>query len=131
MRESCFESHPSTATEVTLTADCRLWPQTVSFDTLAIHRGLEPFGEGFREPVYVTSGLTLGRAERVGNNQKHLRLTFRDMPASVSPIWFGMGKVADELTSGARYDVAFRLGESSYRGQSRVDLYVEDMRTAS
>ena len=53
------------------------------------------------------------------------------MPASVSPIWFGMGMVADELASGARYDVAFSLGGSSYRGESRVDLFVEDMRTAS
>ena len=117
--------------DMTLNADCRLLPQTVSFETLDIHQALEPFGEGFREPVYVTSGLTLGRADRVGNNRKHLKLKFRDMPVSVSPIWFGMGMVADELALGARYDVAFRLGKSFYRGESRVDLFVEDMRTAS
>jgi hypothetical protein len=42
-----------------------------------------------------------------------------------------MGMVADELASGAQYDVAFRLGGSTFRGESRVDLFVEDMRTAS
>lgn len=121
----------STDAAITLSADCRLRPETVNFETLEIHRALEPFGEGFRYPVYVTSDLTLGDAVRVGNNQKHLKLTFRNMPASVSPIWFGMGMVADELASGAHYDVAFSLGGSSYRGESRVDLFVEDMRTAS
>ena len=121
----------STETAMTLAADCRLRPETVNFETLEIHRALEPFGEGFQYPLYVTSGLTLGRTERVGNNQKHLKLTFRNIPASVSPIWFGMGMVADELASGAQYDVAFRLGGSTFRGESRVDLFVEDMRTAS
>ncbi len=131
VRNHWAESAQANCTDMTLNADCRLLPRTVSFETLDIHQALEPFGEGFREPVYVTSGLALGRADRVGNNQKHLKLTFREMPYSVSPIWFGMGTVADELALGARYDVAFRLGKSFYRGEPRVDLFVEDMRTAS
>ena len=101
VRELWIESGQADGADMTLNADCRLLPQTVSFETLDIHQALEPFGEGFREPVYVTSGLILGRADRVGNNRKHLKLKFRDMPVSVSPIWFGMGMVADELALGA------------------------------
>ncbi|MCY4109020.1 MAG: single-stranded-DNA-specific exonuclease RecJ [Chloroflexi bacterium] len=131
VRRYWAESDQPQAADLTLNADCRLLPRTISFETLDLHQALEPFGEGFREPVYVTSGLTLGRADRVGNNQNHLKLMFRDIPVSVSPIWFGMGMVADELALGARYDVAFRLGKSWFRGEPRVDLFVEDMRTAS
>ena len=116
---------------VMLVADCRLQVESISWDTLSLQSALEPYGQGFPEPVFVTSGLTLGQFRRVGDNQIHLKLAFRDLPESVSPIWFRVGMVADKLASGTRYDVAYKLGSSTYRGETRIDMLVEDMRIAN
>ena len=34
------------------------------------------------------------------------------------------------MTDGVRHDVAFRLGTSTYGGETRIDMLVEDMRVA-
>ena len=113
-----------------LRIDCRLLPESVGWETLALQYAMEPFGEGFPPPLFSVSGLSLGRATAVGNNQEHLKISFRDMPDFVSCIWFGSGKVVDGLAGGSRYDVAFRLARSSFNGEERIDMVVEDLRPA-
>lgn len=111
-----------------LNADCRLRPDTINWDTWQLVRDLEPYGEGFRAPLFAVEGLRLTERRAIGTDGSHLRPVFAGLPPEVSPVWFGGGAHAGELQPGAIYDVIFRIESSTYRGETRLDMLVEDVR---
>ncbi len=113
-----------------LDADCRLRAESINWDTWQLVQDLEPYGEGFRAPVFAVEGLRLADRRTVGSDHSHLRPEFEGLGADVSAIWFGGGGHATELKPGDRYDVCFRIGKSVYQGESRLDMLIEDVRTA-
>ena len=113
-----------------LEADCRLRSDSISWDTWQLVRDLEPYGEGFRAPLFAVEGLRLADRRTVGRDRSHLRPEFAGLGAVVTAIWFGGGRYAAGLKPGSRYDVCFKIGKSTYQGSTRLDMLVEDVRTA-
>ena len=125
-----WEEVAGTQAPAVLEADCRLRADSINWDTWQLVSDLEPYGEGFRAPVFAVEGLRLEDRRTVGKDRSHLRPEFAGLGADVTSIWFGGGRHAAGLKPGGRYDVCFKIGKSTYQGATRLDMLVEDVRTA-
>lgn len=65
---------------------------------------LQPHGMGNPEPVFAFRAVTLIESRRVGRDQSHLQVRFRDEQDTIAGIWFRAG--ATDFLAGERVDVA-------------------------
>jgi len=87
---------------------------------------LEPTGAGNRTPLFVTRGLRVVEARRVGKEAKHLRLRLADGAHWMDAIAFKQGDWAERMPP--EVDVAFHLEINEWNGSSRRQLNVQDLR---
>ncbi len=93
---------------------------------------LEPFGEGNFKPVLMIRGAQLhGLPRRVGPDRSHLKFSIKcsgDYP--LDAIGFRLGDRIGDLSEGV-FDLAFAYEENLFRGVSRPQLRVKDIRKAT
>jgi single-stranded-DNA-specific exonuclease len=93
---------------------------------------LEPHGKGFREPVFMCSGLTLVTAPRiVGKNSNVMQFKFERDGQVVPGIAFYITESYKLLNAGDILDVVFTTNINHFRGQSTVQWMVKDLRSSS
>jgi len=92
-------------------------------------RDFEPFGEGNPEPVWIIRGVYPVSFRSVGQNGKHLQISFQSGNTTLRGIGFGMGHRTSELDR--ILDVAFTLSADSWRGGDAVQLVVLDIKPAA
>jgi single-stranded-DNA-specific exonuclease len=85
---------------------------------------LAPFGAGHPEPVLAAQGLVAQSARLVG--QGHLKLELAQNGARLAAIGFGLGRLLPQ--PGQRLEAAFIPRASNYRGPSRLELEIKDLR---
>ena len=92
---------------------------------------LAPFGEGNREPVFVTEGLLVREMWMLGNGH-HLKLSLADPVTgrAVAAIGFGMEIFDGLFGPGDRVDIAYSLDINSWNGQETLQLKIRDIRPA-
>lgn len=110
-----------------LIISCRVAPDLLSLGTYARLSGLEPFGNGNSQPVFV-SQLTLTRLRPVGSDLKHFQMTFLAGKTEVGAIAFGAAGSWPWLKLGTEVEVAYRLGNNLWQGVDRLQLEVADLR---
>lgn len=92
--------------------------------------GLGPFGQENPPPVLVTRGARVTAVRRVGDGEKHLKLTLEDDQHVIrSAIGFNLGDRAVE--HGARLDLAFVPTISTWQGRRSAELDVADLHVVS
>lgn len=90
-------------------------------------RHFEPFGIGNPAPVFRTSGAQLAASpRRVGTDG--LRLSFDVPRGTVEAIGWGLAPRAASLDVSRPLDLVYRLQRDEYRGVSRLQLNVADVR---
>ncbi len=90
-------------------------------------RHFEPFGIGNPAPLFRTNGARLASAPRkIGADG--LRLSFGVVGGTIDAIGWGMAARAPQFAVGRPMDLAFRLDRDEYRGQSRLQLKLADVR---
>lgn len=92
----------------------------------ALHEALidlAPFGEGNRAPCLLARGVPVASSRVVGGT--HLKLTLAGPQGALGAIAFGQGGRIDGLPG--HLDLVFRLRESVWRGQRRLELEIDDM----
>ena len=108
--------------------DMELPLASVNADLEALFRHFEPFGVGNAAPVLVARGVRLAAPARVvGADGLKLRLAAGD--GELEAIGWGMAARLPELALGVPFDVAFRLERDEYRGESRLQAKLADIRT--
>ena len=108
--------------------DLELPLASVNADLEALFRHFEPFGVGNAAPLLVARGVRLAAPPRtVGADGLKLRLAAGD--GELEAIGWGMAARLPELALGAPFDVAFRLERDEYRGESRLQAKLADIRT--
>lgn len=91
----------------------------------------EPFGMGNPRPKFLLSSLKVVGINRVGSDQKHLRLTLSDGATVVrQAIAFNHGLKAELLTLGDLIDVVAEVSLNEWNGRRDVQLRIVDMRSA-
>jgi single-stranded-DNA-specific exonuclease len=91
-----------------------------------------PFGAGNPTPVFGIRRVTVGSASVVGRDGQHLKLRLHDDDgAAVDAIGFRLAPTHAALARpGAVLDVAAQLQEDSWRGRSRIQAKLVDVRAA-
>jgi single-stranded-DNA-specific exonuclease len=98
-----------------------------------ILKQFEPFGPGNMNPVFFAENVSdNGQGRRVGAGGEHLKLNliqeenpFDDMPA----IAFGQGSKFDKITGGTTFDIAYSIAENNFRGETKLQLNIKDIKT--
>ena len=110
--------------------DAQIEARQLDWDLLKEIQKFEPFGEGNREPVFLTDDFLLTDLKFVGNGQKHLkmRLESRDAPQkNFEAIFFkGNGK-ASGLSAGIAVSVVYNLRSNSWNGSEKLELNILDI----
>ena len=106
----------------TLEPDLELPEEMISLGFLSELESLAPFGMENPEPLFVSKGLRVVSKKLVGKD--HLKLVLGEQ--RLSAIAFGKGDLIDELPE--QIDVAYRLERNIFRGQTSLQLRIEDLR---
>lgn len=90
---------------------------------------LAPFGEGNREPVFLTRDLQVRDMRMLGNGH-HIKLSLQGegMERPVAAIGFGMEMFDGLVGAGDRVDVVYALYMNSWNGQETLQLKIRDLR---
>jgi single-stranded-DNA-specific exonuclease len=111
--------------EVKVDLDIALSEATPDLEALLRH--FEPFGMGNATPVLAASGVRLAGPPRVLRNG-HLKLRIAADGVELDAIGWGMGHIAQSLSTTAPIDVAFRLERDEWNGESRLQARLADVR---
>ncbi len=98
-----------------------------------ILKQFEPFGPGNMNPVFFAENVAdNGQGRRVGADGEHLKLNliqeenpFDDMPA----IAFGQGNKFEKISGGNTFDIAYSITENHFRGETKLQLNIKDIKT--
>ena len=109
--------------------DGGLAPENCNMGILQALEKLGPFGEGNPEPVWIIRGVYPVSFRSVGQDNKHLQVSFQYETGVLRGIGFGMGHRTSELNR--ILDIAFTLSADSWRGGDSVQLVIEDIKPAA
>lgn len=107
--------------------DLELSLNSVGSELEGLVRHFEPFGIGNPAPMFSATGVRLASApRRVGTDG--VKLALRADSGTLDAIGWGMSRHYDQLHVSRPVDVAFRLEREEYRGESRLQLKLADLR---
>lgn len=89
---------------------------------------LRPFGEGNKEPSFVTSGIELKDIRPVGKKGDHLKLTLRHEVSDIDAIAFGFGEASRDIKAGDKVDIVYSLALNEWNGMEKMQLIIQDMK---
>ncbi len=116
------------ALQPVLEIDRELPLEEVGWETQRLLAELEPTGMENPPPVLCSPGVEVRHKRAVGGD-KHLKLILRDgRGAAWDAIWFRAGHLIHEIPG--RVDVAYTLEANEWNHRKRLQLHVEDMRSA-
>ena len=89
---------------------------------------LAPYGAGNPKLTLATRGTTMKSVSEIGRGKEHLRLNIEDESGNAQSIlwWNGAGEELPE--TGSRFDIAYTLRASTFRGEKQVTLQFEEFR---
>jgi single-stranded-DNA-specific exonuclease len=114
--------------EPTLQVDCWLKLDEINLEFAESLEALAPFGAGNPALTFATHKVSLRSFTTIGKNREHLRLTVEDENGNVQSIlwWGGAGSELPE--EGSKFDIAYSLRASTFRGDKQVTLQFEEFR---
>ena len=111
----------------TINIDCRLRPEIISADIIPVIEELEPFGAGNPQPLFGLYSMVLQSVNAIGGG-KHLRLNLRKGNSNITALKFSTTAEQFPYVAGDVLDLAVRLEKNEYMGQTRVSIYIKDIR---
>jgi single-stranded-DNA-specific exonuclease len=114
--------------EPTLQIDAWLELNEINLELANSLEMLAPFGAGNPLLTLASRNVQLKSVSTIGKAKEHVRLNIEDESGNVqSVLWWG-GAGEDPPPIDNKFDIAYSLRASSYRGQKQVTLQFEDFR---
>jgi single-stranded-DNA-specific exonuclease len=120
--------------EIEPTLEIDGWFELTDLD-LALSENIEqlaPFGPGNKKLILATHNLTLMGIAEIGRNKEHLKLAVEDEHGVTQTVlwWNGSGEELPGLITGegSKFDLAYTLRASDFRGVRQVSLEFVDLR---
>jgi len=110
-----------------LRIDSEIRARSLSVENIEGLSALEPYGNGWPQPVFAMFGVRLTEVTPVGMG-KHLRLTLEKCCVTLTAMFFRVTPEEFDLKPGDQADVAFMLDISTFRGNKEMQLIVQDIR---
>lgn len=118
-----------TLPEPELTIDAELPLAQVNWDTFALLQKLQPYGQGNKEPVFVSKNMQVVSSSAVGAAGSHLKLTVNPVGGRVwQLIGFGLGSWSDKLTMRDSIDIVYKLRVNEWNGSRELEGELVDLR---
>ncbi len=118
----------------TIDVDAEVHPSEVTDELLCAIETMAPFGSGNPEPRFVSRGVPVLEASRMGSEKQHLRLTLRaeglNGMDSVQAPWWRYGDLADHLLPGTSIDLCYRPTFNVWNRRRRIQFMIEDLQPA-
>ena len=114
--------------EPTLQIDAWLRLDEINLPFAEALEALAPFGPGNPSLTFATHRVNLRSVATIGKNREHLRLAVEDENGNVQSIlwWGGAGSELPE--EGSKFDIAYSMRASTFRGDKQVTLQFEDFK---
>jgi single-stranded-DNA-specific exonuclease len=114
--------------EPTLQIDAWLKLDEIDLPFAESLEALAPFGPGNPSLTFATHRVSLRSVATIGKNREHLRLTVEDEEQNIQSIlwWGGAGNELPE--EGSKFDIAYSMRASTFRGDKQVTLQFEEFR---
>lgn len=112
----------------TLTIDCEITPEEMSFATCSKLDHLEPFGADNPTPNLLIKGTKILNVRPVGQTADHLHLPIQYGQKTFGAIAFRFGQHLDKIDPAVPHDIVFNLEVNEWNGQRKLQLRVVDMR---
>jgi single-stranded-DNA-specific exonuclease len=114
--------------EPTLQIDSWLALDEINLELAESLEALAPFGAGNPSLTLATRKVSLRSWTTLGKNKEHLRLTVEDENGNIQSIlwWGGAGGELPE--EGSKFDIAYSMRASTFRGDKQVTLQFEEFR---
>jgi len=98
----------------------------LTMDFLQSYSLLQPFGNSNPQPVFMSRAVTLGKPTRFLKNG-HAIFSFEQGYIQHEAIFFGLG---DRKLPPEPWDIAFHIDKNSFRGNTYLQLIMQDIRAA-
>ncbi len=114
--------------EPTLQIDAWLGLEQINLEFAESLEALAPFGAGNPSLTMATHRVSLRSVTTIGKAREHLRLNVEDENGNVqSVLWWG-GAGGELPEEGSKFDIAYSMRASTFRGAKQVTLQFEDFR---
>jgi len=116
--------------EPSLQIDAWLGLNEINLELANSFEMLAPFGAGNPTLTLATRGVKMKSVSEIGKTKEHVRLTVEDEEGNTQSIlwWSGAGEELPEDES--KFDIAYSLRASTFRGKKQVTLQFEEFRVA-
>ncbi len=114
--------------EPTLQIDAWLGLNKINLELAAALESMAPFGAGNPELTLATRDVHLKSVSTIGKTKEHLRLNVEDQNGNAQSILWWNGADEELPEEGSKFDIAYSLRASSYRGQKQLTLQFEEFR---
>ena len=114
--------------EPTLQIDAWLGLSDLNLDLADSLELLAPFGAGNPELTLATHNVTLKSAIGLGKTKEHLRLNVEDENGEIGSLLWWSGAGEELPPTDTKFDIAYTLRATSYRGQRQVTLQFKEFR---
>ena len=114
--------------EPTLQIDAWLGLSDLNLDLADSLELLAPFGAGNPELTLATHNVTLKSAIGLGKTKEHLRLNVEDENGEIGSLLWWSGAGEELPPNDTKFDIAYTLRATSYRGQRQVTLQFKEFR---
>ncbi len=117
--------------EPVLEIDLRIPLSDIDLNLVEQLNKLKPFGIGNREPVFTSEGVGVAGVNLVGRENCHLSLRLYFQNNYYKAIWFNCPENFRTLKAGDNIDIAYKIKESEYNGNKKIDLLIEDIKLSA
>jgi single-stranded-DNA-specific exonuclease len=114
--------------EPTLQIDAWLGVNELTLELANSLEMLAPFGAGNPSLVLASRDVTLKSVSTIGKTKEHLRLHIEDDKGNAQSILWWNGAGEELPPAEGKFDIAYSLRASSFRGQKQVTLQFEEFR---
>jgi len=111
----------------TLHVDAQIALPKVDWALVDIVNQCAPYGEGNREPVFVTRGVVIEEVSVVGKTQAHLRMKVSQDGVFRPCIGFSKGEWSGDLRVGQMIDIAYQVDVNEWNGHRDIQLHIKDV----
>jgi len=113
---------------IKLKIDSKIAPEYISEKSARVLSKLEPYGVGNPKPIFSVSGMNIISIDRMGAEDKHLRMKLKYKGIIFQAVGFGMGHYAEIFKTGDIVEIAFVMDINSFNDTENLQLLVKDIR---
>ncbi|NQU47554.1 MAG: single-stranded-DNA-specific exonuclease RecJ [Planctomycetes bacterium] len=115
-----------------LCIDAEVQPQELNLATVDEFNLLEPFGSGFKSPLFLCTQTTLcAQPSPLGADGRHVALRLEKNGYVIRALGWSMAERLSHLAAETTVDVVFEANINSFRGPRRVEWTIRDIRSVA